>query len=223
MVFDMARLSAPFDSWDPLLQKHRPVSMLAPATPASNGFKISCSSGKSTAPTPTPSSGSLSMPPPPPRESLRVSKTPPPLESSPITPAAPAADAPAPVPEHLSVVEMEAQSLALAYQLQQEEHAAFISAVRVSSPTAAAGPLGGLPASAGGALSMDTDAGAVEEQEEEDMDESLRLAIRLQQEELQWHQVGYAGNPGGGGGDPDEDIRLAMELSQAEQDDDAIM
>ena len=49
-------------------------------------------------------------------------------------------------------------------------------------------------------------------------DESLRLAIQLQQEELQW-----AG--GQGGGELDDDLRFAMELSQqgGGDDDDDIM
>ena len=100
------------------------------------------------------------------------------------------------------MAEMEEESLRLAYQLQQEEHSAFIQAVRVSeSPMPASGGMGptGAPA-------------------EEEMDESLRLAIQLQQEELQW-----AG--GQGGGELDDDLRFAMELSQqgGGDDDDDIM
>ena len=53
-------------------------------------------------------------------------------------------------------------------------------------------------------------------------DESLQLAIRLQQEELQWHgAAGGAAAGGGGEGEMDEDMRLAMQLSQ--QQDDAPM
>ena len=47
----------------------------------------------------------------------------------------------------------------------------------------------------------------------EDEDESsLQLAIRLQQEELQWH-----GSIEGSGAD-DQDLRLAMQLSQQQEE-----
>ena len=94
----------------------------------------------------------------------------------------------------LSATEMEEASIALAYQLQMEE-------------------AGGLPHH-GGTLQMET-SGAED-------DESLQLAIRLQQEELQWHgAAGGAAAGGGGEGEMDEDMRLAMQLSQ--QQDDAPM
>ena len=99
---------------------------------------------------------------------------------------------------------MEAQSLALAYQLQQEEHAALMQAVRVSSP-------GLRPASGAGSgpQHMETSPSAED-------DGSLQLALRLQQEELQWHAAGV-----NVGVDEDEDVRLAMQLSQeAAQADD---
>ena len=82
----------------------------------------------------------------------------------------------------------------------------MMRAVRVSSP-AAAGPAG---------ERMDTGAVGADE-----ADESLRLAIQLQQEELQWH----AAAAGAGGAELDEDMRLAMQLSQQQSDGggDAIM
>ena len=73
--------------------------------------------------------------------------------------------------------EMEAESLRLAFQLQQEEHAAFMQAVRVSSPAPAAGAAHYAP---GAFAEADNDTMDAE-------DESLRLAMQLQQEELQWH------------------------------------
>lgn len=60
----------------------------------------------------------------------------------------------------MTPAELEAKSLALAYQLQQEEHAALMQAVRVSSPMETA-------------QQMDT----------ESDDVSLRLAMQLQQQE----------------------------------------
>ena len=221
LMFDV--LPAPYDSWDPLLQKRRPIAhVYAPVTPGSTILRTSCLSGKSTQPTPTPASGSL-MPPPPARASMRATKTPPPHAASPVTPApsasavgAPAPEAPVPT-QQLSAAEMEAQSLALAYQLQQEEHAAFMQAVRVSSPAPPSGVAA--PAATGVADDHSMDVSAADD-EDDGMDESLRLAIRLQQEELQWHQAGsHAGAPDAGMTD-DDSLRLAMELSQADHDDD---
>ena len=207
-MFDLA-MPPPYDSWDPLLQRVVVPQPRAyePATPAATTW-VDAAKKVGTWPTREPTSGSL-MPPPPPRMSMRASHETPqpeppsaaPPAVSPATPvpvAAPSADAPA----KLSMAEMEEESLRLAYQLQQEEHSAFIQAVRVSeSPVPASGGMGptGAPA-------------------EEEMDESLRLAIQLQQEELQW-----AG--GQGGGELDDDMRLAMELSQqgGGDDDDDIM
>ena len=49
----------------------------------------------------------------------------------------------------------------------------------------------------------------------EEMDESLQLALQLQQEELQWHAAGVAAHAG----TLDEDVRLAMQLSQQDEDE----
>jgi hypothetical protein len=111
---------------------------------------------------------------------------------------APAGAAPPQTPEEIS----EAQSLALALQLQQEEHAAFMQAVRVSSPA---------PQSATGGAH-----GGGEPMVDDEMDESLQLAMQLQQEELQWHAAAAGA---AAGDDIDEDVRLAMRLA-AEQDED---
>ena len=56
----------------------------------------------------------------------------------------------------MTPAEQEASSLALAYQLQQAEHTAFMQAVRVSSPAPSAG---GGP---GGPQGMDTDEESLE-------------------------------------------------------------
>ena len=90
----------------------------------------------------------------------------------------------------------------VALRLQQEEHAAFMSAVR--SPTGSA-PSGATPAMHAMDISDATSPPA-----DTDADESLQLAIRLQQEELNWHQMGVAN------GDEqaiDEDMRQSMELA----------
>ena len=100
----------------------------------------------------------------------------------------------------MTPAEMEASSLALAYQLQQEEHAAFMQAVRVSSPAPRA-EAGSAPA-----------AGEPQHMETEDA-ESLQLAMALQQEELQWGAVAGAGL---NAGEMDEDMRLAMQLARGE-------
>ena len=93
----------------------------------------------------------------------------------------------------MTPAEMEASSLALAYQLQAEEHSAFMQAVRVSSP--------GPRADAGGGL---------QQMETEEDAESLQLAMALQQEELRWGAVVADG-------EVDEDMRLAMQLAREEQ------
>ena len=68
---------------------------------------------------------------PPPRDPLTIQPPSAALQTPtvPLTAAGGSAAAVPPTP-----AEMEAQSLALAYQLQQEEHSAFMQAVRVSSP-----------------------------------------------------------------------------------------
>jgi len=77
---------------------------------------------------------------------------------------------------------LEAQSIALAWQLQQEEQAAFQEAISAHSP-------------APGSRSSRRSAPAVPDQtleqmeaEIDDEDASVRLALQLQQEELQWQQ-----------------------------------
>lgn len=109
---------------------------------------------------------------------------------------------------------MERQSLALAYQLQQEERAAYTRAsIHYRSASIGGGE------AAGHRSSDPADASDVEEEaaddntmEEEGMDESLRLAMMLQQEELQWHAA--ASGMHEDGGDMDEDLRLAIQLSR---------
>ena len=92
----------------------------------------------------------------------------------------------------LSAVEMEEASIALAYQLQMEEQM-------------------GLPHRAG-VQQMETGDG--------EEDESSQLAIRLQQEELQWHGTAGHGGVAAAGEEEelDEDMRLAMQLSQQQGD-----
>ena len=93
--------------------------------------------------------------------------------------------------------ELDAQSLALAWRLQQEEQEALAFAIEAHSPMPGSGlhfrgghggtappSAAGMFHGAGGA----TGAGEAMEMDDDD-DASLRLALRLQQEELQWHQI----------------------------------
>ena len=80
----------------------------------------------------------------------------------------------------LRVEVLEAQSIALAWQLQEEEQAAFVQAISANSPVAT----GRARTPANGAqqeTQMET--------EEDDDEASLQLAMRLQQEELRWQQL----------------------------------
>ena len=203
-MFDLP-MPPPYDGWDPLLQRRVVVTPSAayPSTPAAATKRVADPRAL-TKPTQGPSSGAL-MPPPPPRDersrrsSAESTAAPQSVASASTRSPATPLDAPAPLGP-LSPSDMEQQSLALAYQLQREEHAAFAQAVRASSPTQAA------------AQGMDTAAAG-----DDELDESLRLAIQLQQEELTWHAAAASG---GGDEDVDEDhVRLAMELSQQQEDD----
>mmetsp|Transcript_32130 Transcript_32130/g.102418 ORF Transcript_32130/g.102418 Transcript_32130/m.102418 type:complete len:221 (+) Transcript_32130:62-724(+) len=91
--------------------------------------------------------------------------------------------APTPAPTGSSAAtprSLEAESLALAWRLQQLEQEALHEAITANSPMPVPGGGGGFGANADGPERMET---------EGDEDASLRLAIRLQQEELQWHQM----------------------------------
>jgi hypothetical protein len=86
-----------------------------------------------------------------------------------------------------------------------------MQAVRVASPSPRGG---GTPAEAA------ADAAPHAMDAEDGVDESLRLAMQLQQEELQWQQMrSRAAIAAIGGVDDDEldeDVRLAMRLQQEE-------
>lgn len=101
-----------------------------------------------------------------------------------------------------SATYLEAQSLALAWRLQQEEQQALAQAIEANSPAPGSGQRqfrGGstprAPAAGGSAppsaAGVPHDAGGEGEMMEMDGEEdaSLRLAIRLQQEELHWHEI----------------------------------
>jgi hypothetical protein len=204
-MFDLP-MPAPYDGWDPLLQRYVVASdnlprVFCPTTPAST---IAAASGGSKTPaTPNTGGSAVLMPPPPPRMAAGRPSSFGAIEPS-STPSlgvtAPAGTVPPQTPEEIS----EAQSLALALQLQQEEHSAFMQAVRVSSPAPQSVASG---AHGGGEPMVD-----------DDMDESLQLAMQLQQEELQWHAAAAGTAAGAGGEALDEDMRLAMRLA-AEQDE----
>lgn len=117
--------------------------------------------------------------------------------------------------------------MALAYKLQEEEHAAFMDAVRASSPSprsAGASGAGFTPASAG------VPAVAAEHMDmaEDADDESLQLALQLQQEELEWQALqsrravaaamGTGAAAAGVDGELDEDMQLAMRLQREEDE-----
>jgi len=158
---------------------------------------------------------------PPPRPAAAASVTPlaeltTPSVMTPVTPA-----------------ELEAQSIQLAYKLQQEEHAAFLQAVRMSSPgsrSASAATAFESPRPQATSDSAAASAGMLHHQMMEldpgDPDEeSLKLALQLQHEELQWQALqsrrAMAEAMGGDvDDDSDEDVRLAR-LLQAQEDDEA--
>ena len=208
-------MPAPYNNWDPLLQRCiEPHKVVYPSTPSALFAQLQTASVTKPTGRQSPNSGVL-MPPPPPRARVSSTAQTPAqpafgnVASSPATrspdeaPGAPAAEEPA-----MSDADQEAESLRLAYQLQQEEHAAFMHAVRISEPPAppASAPFGG---------HEEEEPVEMEEGGETDMDESLRLAIQLQQEELQWSQAA------GGGGE--DELALAMRLSmQPGQNDDDI-
>jgi hypothetical protein len=195
----------PFGSWDPLLQRRVVFepSGLAARTPSCD--TVSRPSIDSSAP-PTAAPRERMMPP----QARLHPVTHKPVAKSPATPAPASAATGTP----MTPAEMEAQSLALAYQLQQEEHAAFMQAVRVNSPAPRSAP--GAPAErpeAGHDAVMDT-AGTD--------DESLRLAMQLQEEELRWQQLqsqrALSAIGTGTGGEIDEDLALAMRLQREEDE-----
>lgn len=98
--------------------------------------------------------------------------------------------------------DLEAQSLALAWRLQQEEQAALAQAIEANSPMPGTQNFArparpATPASSarqgsvfGGEEQSYNGNGAGDEQMDLDADDaSLRLALRLQQEELEWHEI----------------------------------
>lgn len=191
-----------YQGWDPLLQRYVVASdavshvFRCPSTPASSAS--TAPPGSTTPATPGTGGSAVLMPPPPPR----ISAGRPSSFGAVRTPDLSISAAPVAAPQ--TPAEAEAQSLALAFQLQQEEHAAFMHAVRVSSPAPGTQPSAG-SGTIGGEPMMD-----------DEMDESLQLAMQLQQEELQWHAA--ASGAAAGIDAEDEDMRLAMRLA-AEQDD----
>ena len=129
--------------------------------------------------------------------------------------------------------ELEEQSLALAFRLQQEEERDFMHAMRSSTPasTAASTPHpGGMRATpgTGGDDIRSTYGRATGGRGERESpasggdvstdDASLQLALRLQEEELQWQRLNSQRNAAIHGlpaDDLDEATLLAMQLSQA--------
>jgi hypothetical protein len=101
-----------------------------------------------------------------------------------------ATPAPPPTKDPMTPAEMEEASIALAYQLQMEE-AGSLQRHSFQGPGEQA-----VPSSA-------------------EEDESLKLAMQLQQQEL-----AMMGASAGNEGDYDEDMRLAMQLSQQQDDED---
>ena len=163
---------AGFQSWDPLLQRVvvpcaaelRPF--LCPVTPATTASNPDACSYHSATHPPSAHTPAIATP-----------------SATPI--AAPAANAPttpAPGDAPPTPAELEASSLALAWRLQQEEQDAFVRAMSASTPSA--GQRGG----AAGETAGGTPEGGGEQMDTDD-DESLQLAIRLQQEELEWQQL----------------------------------
>ena len=208
-------MPAMFSHWDPLLQR-RVRKFMLPPTPAGSSTAATPIMGRLSMSTPEPpvsggAAGGGLMPPPPPRPAAPASAQRPTEVSTPAAAGTPSTPA-----------ELEAQSIALAYKLQQEEHAAFLQAVRVNSPSPrpAAGAVATpvehtTPAEALQHQMMDLEEGADAD------DESLKLALQLQQEELQWQSLQSrrtVEQSMGGDDDDDEDVRLAR-LLQAQEDE----
>ena len=222
---------APFDQWDPLVQRGRssaprPASLKAPPpaslpTSAAPPSRVAAAATRLAAP---PSRGSA--PPsrvvaaPSSRGSSRAPGAPPSLA----TPAPVAAGTPfvTPAPKPgtpATAQEEEVASVTLAWRLQQEEQAAFLSAMRsTQSPRRSSAGGDSAPAQ------MDLDDSMRGDEDEDDA--SLQLAMRLQQEELRWQQLqsqrtlgggGAAADLDGGGGDDDDaSLQLALRLQQEE-------
>lgn len=98
-----------------------------------------------------------------------------------------------------SAKDLEALSLALAWRLQQEEQQALARAIEANSPAprtsqpssrgVGAGSAPRAPEAGGCALAPQSAAGEGEMMEMDEEDASLRLALRLQEEELHWHEI----------------------------------
>ena len=216
---------APFDQWDPLVQRGRssaprPASFKAPPpaslpTSAAPPSRVAAAATRLAAP---PSRGSA--PPsrvaaPSSRGSSRAPGAPPSLA----TPAPVAAGTPfvTPAPKPgtpATAQEEEVASVTLAWRLQQEEQAAFLSAMRsTQSPRRSSAGGDSAPAQ------MDLDDSMRGDEDEDDA--SLQLAMRLQQEELRWQQLQSQRSIGGAaadldGGDDDASLQLALRLQQEE-------
>ena len=210
-------MPTPFSHWDPLLQRRivrkSPTKYARSLTPASSTAATPIM-GRLSMNTPE-MPADRSMPPPPPAAS--VSR--PPEVSAPISPAKSMKTPSKPA-------ELEAESIALAYKLQQEEHAAFLHAVQANSPaprsaTAVEDTVAGQRAPAH-AESMLPDAHQMMELDGGEDEESLQLALQLQQEELHWQSLQSRRAVAAAiGSQPDEemdeDLRLAQML-QAQED-----
>ena len=207
---------AMFANWDPLLQRRvvrAPIDTCPPTPMATT--EATPIMGRLSMDTPEVPAGKAS--------SMLLATLPAAVPASAhLASEAPTPGAPAAIGTPSTPAELEAQSLALAYRLQQEEHAAFIQAVRVSqSPAPRASTAA--PADVSSELPTpggldDTSAQGMEVTGDGGDDESLRLAIQLQEEELRWQQAQsqHAGMEAAGD-DDDEDLRLAR-LLQAEED-----
>ena len=156
-----------YSGWDPYLQRFVAETSATIRTSKATPHPTPPSRLGSEDATPPPRGMEATMmPPPPPRHAQTVTPGAPTAHA---TPTAPAAQASPEAPQ--TPAELEASSLALAWRLQQEEQEDFMRAMTPVARTP------GGPGAPEAPEQMETD------------DDSLQLAIRLQQEELQWQAL----------------------------------
>ena len=173
----MLPLPAPYSAWDPLIQAPRKLRV-APAPVVATGAAIARQEqvasvrppAKIATPfTATPFAAQTARPAPDPSTPAAAVRQQAPTKAEPASPPPNAREA------------LEAQSLALAWQLQQEEQQAFLGAISASTPSP--------PRSARGAADAPASVPPGEAPTPDSDDASLQLALRLQREVCPWSDL----------------------------------